>query len=87
MLHGNHEMKRGDIVKVATWEPELIKELATAFRANEAVIEDARFVVEKIDYKNRLILIMAHTSKLITAMYAISLDATSLIRVGRLYEK
>ena len=87
MIYGNHDMKKSDIVKVATWEPELIKELATAFRANEAVIEDARFVVENIDYKNRLILIMAHTSKLITAMYAISLDATSLIRVGRLYEK
>lgn len=87
MIYGNHDMKKSDIVKVAKWDEQLILRLARAYGASVETVGDTKFYIANIDYGFRTIgIIPMVNSKLCAAMYDLCLDATNLIRVGRLYE-
>ena len=82
--HGNHDLRKGDIVQIARWEPELLAELDTLFRIKPWTIDDVKFVVVIIDHRARTIGIIPKNERIKQIVGHIPLDGASLIRVGRL---
>ena len=85
--HFNHELRKGDIVQIARWEPELLAELDMLFKVKPWTIDDVKFVVVIIDYHRRSIGIIPkdqRITQLAQVVGRVLLDGASLIRVGRL---
>ena len=92
MIYGNHNKRKGDIVKLARWDEELIKKAAEFNKVSEEVIAEKKFVIVWIDfYRRQMKLNMVHTrdSEKIPgpAFVVVNLDETNIIRVGRLENK
>ena len=78
MIYGNHEKRKGDIVKIARWDDkhmEMLSKLVPKGKDPGAI----KFEIWHICYKERMIYLK---SKIVN--WAVSLDDTNLIRVGRL---
>lgn len=84
--HINHELKKGDIVQIARWEPELLDQMDDYFGAKPWTIDDVKFIVVIIDYHSRTIGIIPKNSKIRQVVGRVPLDGASLIRVGRISE-
>ena len=82
--HANHDLRKGDIVQIARWEPELLAELDALFRIKPWTIDDVKFVVVIIDHRARTIGIIPKNERIKQIVGHIPLDGASLIRVGRL---
>ena len=82
--HANHDLRKGDIVQIARWEPELLAELDTLFKVKPWTIDDVKFVVVIIDHRARTIGIIPKNERIKQIVGHIPLDGASLIRVGRL---
>jgi hypothetical protein len=82
--HTNHDLRKGDIVQIARWEPELLAELDMLFRIKPWIIDDVKFVVVIIDHRARTIGIIPKNERITQALGRVPLDGASLIRVGRL---
>ena len=85
--HGNHDLRKGDIVQIARWEPELLAQMDTLFKVKPWTIDDVKFVVVIIDHNRRSIGIIPkdpRITQLAQVVGRVPLDGASLIRVGRL---
>ena len=85
--HANHDLRKGDIVQIARWEPELLAELDTLFKVKPWTIDDVKFVVVIIDHRARTIGIIPKNERITQLVHVVGrvpLDGASLIRVGRL---
>ena len=82
--HANHDLRKGDIVQIARWEPELLAQMDDYFGAKPWTIDDIKFVVVIIDHRARTIGIIPKNERIKQIVGHIPLDGASLIRVGRL---
>lgn len=82
--HFNHEIRKGDIVQIARWEPELLFQLGTYFNCSLLKIDEVKFVVVIIDHSTRTIGIIPKNERIKQIVSRVPLDGASLIRVGRL---
>lgn len=82
--HFNHEIRKGDIVQIARWEPELLFKLGTYFNCSLLKIDEVKFVVVTIDHSTRTIGIIPKNERIKQVISRVPLDGASLIRVGRL---
>ena len=85
--HANHDLRKGDIVQIARWEPELLAQMDMLFRVKPLTIDDVKFVVVIIDHHRRSIGIIPkdpRITQLAQVVGRVPLDGASLIRVGRL---
>ncbi len=82
--HFNHELRKGDIVQIARWEPELLAELDMLFKVKPGTIDDVKFVVVTIDHRSRSIGIIPKNPRTNQFIGRVPLDGASLVRVGRL---
>lgn len=84
MIYGNHKLRKGDIVRIYRWEPELLDKAARFYNIKPWCIDDMKFIVIMIDYHLRKIrLIPKNTSG---DVLFVDMDATSLMKVGTLAE-
>ena len=84
MIYGNHNKKKGDIVQIARWEDETLRRASLVYDTRIWTIDDVRFIVLDIEYNWRKIRLIPRNPKVGTEVFYVDLDATSLIRVGRL---
>lgn len=82
--HANHDLRKGDVVQIARWEPELLAELDRLFKVKHWTIDDVMFVVVIIDHYSRSIGIIPKNERIRQFIGRVPLDDSSLIRVGRL---
>ena len=83
--HVNHDLRKGDIVQIARWEPELLAEMDMLFKVKPWTIDDVKFVVVIIDHHGRSIGIIPKNQRPTSYIIGrVPLDGASLIRVGRL---
>ena len=101
MIYGNHDKRKGDIVKVARWDDQALLMIAwqRGIRSNSgpqrrAVCEamaERSFLIVNIDYYARLIFLVMVSDRTHTILedqrVHVEMDNTNLIRVGRLGEK
>lgn len=81
MIYGNHNKKKGDVVTIARWDDAEMANLNFRFQAQYKDPGEIRFIIYEIDYYARAVLLKMEKMKF---NWAVSLDATNLIRVGRL---
>ena len=91
MIYGNHNKRRGDIVKIARWDEEVISIVETRYLHESA--GDIEFIIIDIDHYRREIVLRPSwirtqgvKKSMQFATYRVLLDDTNLIRVGRLAE-
>ena len=82
--HVNHDLRKGDIVRVARWEDGLIERLEMYYKAKPYKIDEEEFIVCVIDHNMRNIGIIPKNSRMRQIIARIELDNANLIRVGRL---
>ena len=82
--HGNHSLRKGDIVQIARWEPELLAQMDSYFSVKPWTIDDVMFVIVVIDHYSRSIGVIPKNERIKQVIGRIRLDDSSLIRVGRL---
>ena len=82
--HGNHDLRKGDIVQIARWEPELLAQMDLFFRVKPWAIDDVKFIVVIVDHHSRSIGIIPKNQRITQLIGHVPLDGASLIRVGRL---
>jgi len=90
---GNHNKRKGDIVRIAKWDKEALanikKKIDVTTKRNGLrefliPVDELLFVIVSIDYERRHIR-LDPTSSYIAGMYwSVHLDETNLIRVDRL---
>ncbi len=84
--YGNHNKRKGDIVQIARWEPELLEKFDKFYEVRLWKIDEVKFIVVVIDLSNRTIGIIPKNERIKQVIGRIHLDDASLIRVGRLSE-
>lgn len=82
--HFNHELRKGDIVQIARWEPVLLCQLGIYFNCSFFKIDEVKFVVVIIDHGTRTIGIIPKNERIKQIVGRVSMDGASLVRVGRL---
>lgn len=88
MIYGNHNKRRGDIVKIARWDIDTIVRIALNYRVKTEEAEEIEFVVWKVMYYERYIVLVPYAAHVHTnAHFVVNLDETNLIRVGRMTEE
>ena len=88
MIYGNHEKRRGDIVRIARWDGDTIVRVALNYKVRTEEAEEIEFVVWKVMYYERyIILVPRHTHIFTNAHIVVNLDETNLIRVSRMTEE
>lgn len=88
MIYGNHNKRRGDIVRVARWDQDLVQKAADFLHTTRPIAETKEFVVSRIDYYGRTMHLMPKGLKEDHGrFFIVNLDDTNLIRVGRLGSK
>lgn len=78
MIYGNHDKRKGDVVVVARWDEKQMRLLSKLLPKGKDP-GTVRFEIWNIDYSVRTIYMKSKTVN-----WAIDLDDTNLIRVGRL---
>ena len=88
MIYGNHNKKRGDIVKIAKWDVDAVVEAALRYGIKPEEVEDTEFVVWKVLYFERyVVLVPLYSNRLTNMHFVVNLDETNLIRVSRMTEE
>ena len=82
--HGSHDLRKGDIVQIARWEPELLTQMDSYFNPSPCKIDEVKFIVVIIDHYSRTIGIIPKNERIKQVVGRVPLDAASLIRVGRI---
>ena len=88
MIYGNHNKKRGDIVKIARWDGDTIVRAALNYGVKPEEAEEIEFVVWKVLYFERyVVLVPLYSNRLTNMHFVVNLDETNLIRVSRMAEE
>lgn len=88
MIYGNHEKRRGDIVRIARWDGDTIVRVALNYKVRTEEAEEIEFVVWKVMYYERYIILVPHHAHIFTSAHiVVNLDDTNLIRVSRMTEE
>ena len=82
MIYGNHSKRRGDVVQIYRWETELLDRAARFYNVKPWCIDDMKFVIVRIDYHMRKIVIVPKNMH--GDVFFVNLDDTSLMKVGSL---
>ena len=82
--HGSHDLRKGDIVQIARWEPELLTQMDSYFNPSPCKIDEVKFIVVIIDHYSRTIGIIPKNERIKQVVGRVPLDAASLIRVSRI---
>lgn len=82
MIYGNHNKKKGDIVQIARWDDAEMANLKFRFQAKFKDPGEIRFIIYAVDYYARAVLLKMEKTGV---NWAVSLDATNLIKVGQIY--
>ena len=82
----NHEIRKGDIVQIARWEPELLAQMDRYFNPSPCKIDEVKFIVVTINHHGRTIGIIPKNERIKQVVGRVPLDTASLIRVGRMSE-
>ena len=88
MIFGNHNKQRGDIVKIARWDADAVAGAALRYGVKPKEAEEIEFVVWKVMYFERyVVLVPLHSNRLTNMHFVVNLDDTNLIRVSRMTEE
>lgn len=87
MIYGNHNKRKGDIVQIARWEQAELERAQTWYNSKPWTIDDVKFIVTDIDYYHRKIRLLPKNPNFSVEGFVVSLDATSLIKVGSLADE
>lgn len=87
MIYGNHSKKKGDIVQIARWDDDLLYEMSKLYQVEPWKIDEVKFIIVVIDYSRRTIGFIPNNPRISQIIGCVPLDATNLIRVGRLVDK
>lgn len=80
MIYGNHNKKKGDIVKIARWDGREMNLLKTRLGTSCKDPGELTFMIVLIDYSTRDIFLQKKGLN-----WAVRLDETNLIKVGQIY--